>query len=69
MYTQKENLESVQRDREILKLMNGLQDNLISCKEIIDLLTTRIEKLEKNKLDKPKEGYVVKTEKVELFDE
>ncbi len=64
MYTQKENLESVQRDREILKLINGLQDNLFSCKEIIDLLTTRIEKLEKNKLDKPIDGYVVKTEKV-----
>jgi hypothetical protein len=29
----------------------------------------RIEKLEKNKLDKPKDGYVVKTERVELFDE
>tara|TARA_R100001443_G_scaffold10506_1_gene20189 strand:+ start:277 stop:486 length:210 start_codon:yes stop_codon:yes gene_type:complete len=59
MYTQKENLESVQRDREILKLINGLQDNLISCKEIIDLLTTRIEKLEENKLESQQKLNVV----------
>ena len=59
MYTQKENLESVQRDREILKLINGLQDNLISCKEIIDILTTRIEKLEENKLESQQKLNVV----------
>ena len=46
-------------------------NNLKLLKEIVDELTTRVEKLEKNKLDKPKEGYVVKTEKygVELFNE
>jgi hypothetical protein len=57
MDTQK-NIDSIERD-----------NNLQMLKDIVDSLTARIEKLEKNKLDKPREGYVVKTEKVELFDE
>ena len=55
-------LASVERDNQLAKLIQGNMDN-------INLLMQRLEKLEKNKLDKPKEGYVVKTEKVELFDE
>ena len=47
--TQTENIESIQRDREILKLIGGLQENVKSLKEIIDYLTTRIEKLERTK--------------------
>jgi len=68
MDTQK-NIESIERDNSILKLVGKSMDNFELLKEIIDNLTTRIEKLEKEKLDKPKEGYVVKTERVELFDE
>jgi len=68
MDTQK-NIESIERDNSILKLVGKSMDNFELLKEIIDNLTTRIEKLEKEKLDKPREGYVVKTEKVELFDE
>tara|TARA_R100000995_G_scaffold8868_1_gene3822 strand:+ start:578 stop:778 length:201 start_codon:yes stop_codon:yes gene_type:complete len=49
MNTEKENIESINRDREILKLVGGLQKNIRSLKEITDLLTTRIEKLEKGK--------------------
>jgi len=49
MNTEKENMESINRDREILKLVGGLQENIRSLKEITDLLTTRIEKLEKGK--------------------
>ena len=45
----KKNIESIQRDNEIIKLMSGLQDNVQSLKDIIDSLTTRIEKLEKGK--------------------
>ena len=48
MDTQK-NIESRQRDNAIIKLMSGLQDNVQSLKDIIDSLTTRIEKLEKGK--------------------
>ena len=48
MDTQK-NIESIQRDNAIIKLMSGLQDNVQSLKDIIDSLTTRIEKLEKCK--------------------
>jgi|TARA_R100001594_G_scaffold147958_1_gene202005 chaperonin cofactor prefoldin len=68
MDTQK-NIESIERDNSILKLVGKSMDNFELLKEIIDNLTTRIEKLEKEKLDKPREGYVVKTERVELFDE
>jgi len=65
------NKDSIDRDTKILKIVGGNMNNLKLLKEIVDELTTRVEKLEKNKLDKPKEGYVVKTEKygVELFDE
>ena len=63
------NIESLDRDKKILKLVGGNIDNLQLLKDIVDSLTARIEKLEKNKLDKPREGYVVKTERVELFDE
>ena len=48
MDTQKE-IQSIQRDSAIIKLMSGLQDNVQGLKDIIDLLTTRIEKLEKGK--------------------
>ena len=68
MDTQK-NIESIERDNSILKLVGKSMDNFELLKQIIDNLTTRIEKLEKEKLDKPREGYVVKTERVELFDE
>ena len=63
------NKDSIDRDTKILKIVGGNMNNLKLLKEIVDELTTRVEKLEKNKLDKPKEGYVVKTEKVELFNE
>ena len=68
MDTQK-HINSLERDNSILKLVGKNLDNLQLLKELVDTLMGRIEKLEKNKLDKPKDGYVVKTEKVELFDE
>ena len=68
MDTQK-NINSLERDNSILKLVGKNIDNLQLLKELVDTLMGRIEKLEKNKLDKPKDGYVVKTERVELFDE
>ena len=49
MQTQKEHIDSIQRDREILKLIGGLQNNVRGLKDIIDYLTTRIERLEKGK--------------------
>ena len=48
MDTQK-NIESIQRDNEIIKLMGMLQNNVQGLKDIIDCLTTRIERLEKGK--------------------
>ena len=48
MDTQKE-IQSIQRDNEIIKLMSTLHDNVQGLKNIIDLLTTRIERLEKGK--------------------
>ena len=48
--------QSIERDNSILKIVGKSIDNIQMLKEIIDNLTTRIEKLEKNKLDKPKEG-------------
>ena len=48
MDTQKE-IQSIQRDNAIIKLMSTLHDNVQCLKNIIDLLTTRIEKLEKGK--------------------
>ena len=48
MDTQKE-IQSIQRDNAIIKLMSTLHDNAQGLKNIIDLLTTRIEKLEKGK--------------------
>tara|TARA_B100001250_G_scaffold351687_1_gene323990 strand:- start:293 stop:451 length:159 start_codon:yes stop_codon:yes gene_type:complete len=48
MDTQKE-IQSIQRDNAIIKLMSTLHDNVQGLKNIIDLLTTRIEKLEKEK--------------------
>ena len=68
MDTQK-HINSLERDNSILKIVGKNIDNLQLLKELVDTLMSRIEKLEKNKLDKPKDGYVVKTEKVELFDE
>jgi hypothetical protein len=68
MDTQK-HINSLERDNSILKLVGKNLDNLQLLKELVDTLMGRIEKLEKNKLDKPKDGYVVKTERVELFDE
>ena len=49
--TDRQTIESIQRDREILKLIGGLQDNVKSLKEITDYLETRIEKLERSKND------------------
>ena len=68
METQK-HINSLERDNSILKIVGKNIDNLQLLKELVDTLMSRIEKLEKNKLDKPKDGYVVKTERVELFDE
>jgi|TARA_A100001515_G_scaffold55239_1_gene43584 hypothetical protein len=65
----KTNKESIDRDTKILKVIGGNMDNLALLKDIVFKLISRVEKLEKNKLDKPKDGYVVKTERVELFDE
>ena len=65
----KTNKESIDRDAKILKVIGGNMDNLALLKDIVFKLISRVEKLEKNKLDKPKDGYVVKTERVELFDE
>ena len=48
MDTQKE-IQSIQRDNETLKLIGGLLNNVQGLKEIVDHLTTRIEKLEKGK--------------------
>tara|TARA_A100001515_G_scaffold137113_1_gene129445 strand:- start:67 stop:225 length:159 start_codon:yes stop_codon:yes gene_type:complete len=42
-------IQSVKRDNDIIKLISGLQDNVKSLKDIIDLLITRIEKLERGK--------------------
>tara|TARA_R100001129_G_scaffold96713_1_gene66015 strand:- start:611 stop:760 length:150 start_codon:yes stop_codon:yes gene_type:complete len=41
-------VESIQRDRETLKLISGLQQNLRTLKEIIDLLEVRVKRLEDN---------------------
>ena len=48
MDTHKE-IQSIQRDNAIIKLMSGLQDNVQGLKDIIDCLITRIERLEKGK--------------------
>jgi len=45
MDTQK-NVDSIERDNSILKLVGKNIDNLKLIKEIVDNLTTRIEKLE-----------------------
>ena len=42
-----ENITSVQRDREILKLISKTDDNVQGLKDLIDHLTARIEKLER----------------------
>ena len=39
-------VESIKRDRETLKLIGGLQDNIKTLKEIIDQLEWRIKRLE-----------------------
>jgi prefoldin subunit 5 len=41
-------IESIQRDRDTLKLISGLQDNVRTLKEIIDQLEWRIRRLEDN---------------------
>jgi ATP-dependent 26S proteasome regulatory subunit len=41
-------IESIQRDRETLKLIGGLQQNIRTLKEIIDLLEVRVKRLEDN---------------------
>ena len=56
MDTQKE-IQSIQRDSAIIKLMSGLQDNVQSLKDIIDSLTNRIDKLEKGKNENKKFLY------------
>ena len=53
MDTQRE-LQSVQRDNRIIDLIGGLQNNVQGLKDIIDLLLTRIERLEKGKNESTK---------------
>ena len=53
MDTQRE-LQSVQRDNRIIDLIGGLQNNVKGLKDIIDLLVTRIERLEKGKNESTK---------------
>jgi hypothetical protein len=53
MDTQRE-LQSVQRDNRIIDLIVGLQNNVQGLKDIIDLLLTRIERLEKGKNERTK---------------
>jgi hypothetical protein len=53
MDTQRE-LQSVQRDNRIIDLIVGLQNNVQGLKDIIDLLLTRIERLEKGKNESTK---------------
>jgi hypothetical protein len=48
MDTQKE-ISRMKLDASIIKLLGGLNDNVQSLKDIIDLLTIRIELLEKEK--------------------
>ena len=48
MDTQKE-IQRMRLDASIIKLLKGLNDNVQSLKDIIDLLTIRIELLEKEK--------------------
>ena len=59
MDTQKE-IQSIQRDNAIIKLMSTLHDNVQGLKNIIDLLTTRIEKLEKEKNEICKKNFLQK---------
>ena len=40
-------IESIKRDRDTLKIISGLQDNVKTLKEIIDNLELRIKRLEK----------------------
>ena len=53
MDTQRE-LQSVRRDNRIIDLIGGLQNNVKGLKDIIDLLVTRIERLEKGKNESTK---------------
>tara|TARA_Y100000356_G_scaffold70393_1_gene57971 strand:- start:299 stop:475 length:177 start_codon:yes stop_codon:yes gene_type:complete len=53
MDTQRE-LQSVRRDNRIIDLIGGLQNNVQGLKDIIDLLLTRIERLEKGKNESTK---------------
>ncbi len=53
MDTQKE-IQSIQRDNDIIKLMGMLQNNVQGLKDIIDLLLIRIERLEKGKNESTK---------------
>ena len=53
MDTQRE-LQSVQRDNRIIDLIGGLQNNVKGLKDVIDLLLTRIERLEKGKNESTK---------------
>jgi|TARA_R100000742_G_C4273434_1_gene92991 hypothetical protein len=45
--TEKAIIDSITRDREVLKIIGGLQDNVRLLKEIIDQLEWRIKRLEK----------------------
>ena len=53
MDTQRE-LQSVRRDNRIIDLIGGLQNNVKGLKDVIDLLLTRIERLEKGKNESTK---------------
>lgn len=57
MDTQKE-ISRMKLDASIIKLLKGLNDNVQSLKDIIDLLTIRIELLEKEKMNKKKENII-----------
>ena len=46
--------ESIQRDSKIINLIGGLQNNVKGLKDVIDLLLTRIERLEKGKNESTK---------------
>tara|TARA_R100000742_G_C4205324_1_gene33234 strand:+ start:392 stop:544 length:153 start_codon:yes stop_codon:yes gene_type:complete len=46
--TDRQAIESIQRDRDTLKLIGGLQQNIRTLKEIIDLLEVRVKRLEDN---------------------
>ena len=47
MLNMEQAIESIKRDRDTLKIISGLQDNVKTLKQIIDHLELRIKRLEK----------------------